>query len=315
MNSDKNNLQNTNLPEDEIKFKQLVKNPLRLFGWFFAFALVIIIALGVYFVKNLNTISFNEQEVGLPDSTNIKTEIALKKGGLMPAIDLKQIKSPSLEFIAKGKEIYTNTCKTCHGDNGMGDGVGGAALNPKPRNFCETNGWKNGRGIDEMYKTLQEGIKGSGMTAYEFLPPSDRFAVISFVRTFAAFPEVTDAQLASLDAAYKLSTGTLVPNTIPVGKAEKLAVTENAEQKEILSRFVAVVNSSNDSNAEHLKALALDLQKVGTVFIRSSSKQKYETFMEAVIANPVGSGFKPAAAVLSKDEWKSLCKYLKSTMM
>ena len=33
-----------------------------------------------------------------------------------------------------------------------------------------------------MFKTLAEGINGSGMTAYEFLPIEDRFGVIHYIR-------------------------------------------------------------------------------------------------------------------------------------
>jgi len=37
---------------------------------------------------------------------------------------------------------------------------------------------ENGREIAALFKTLQEGIPGSGMSAYEFLPVEERFAII-----------------------------------------------------------------------------------------------------------------------------------------
>jgi len=34
---------------------------------------------------------------------------------------------------AKGQEVYNTYCALCHGPTGLGDGVGAAALDPKPR--------------------------------------------------------------------------------------------------------------------------------------------------------------------------------------
>lgn len=36
---------------------------------------------------------------------------------------------------AKGKEVYGTYCALCHGPTGLGDGVGAAALDPKPRDL------------------------------------------------------------------------------------------------------------------------------------------------------------------------------------
>ncbi|RJP57860.1 MAG: cytochrome c, partial [Ignavibacteriales bacterium] len=62
----------------------------------------------------------------------------------MPAVDLEVIKNPSSDFIAKGKELYQQSCASCHGNNGLGDGAAGVALNPPPRNLTDLSGWTNG---------------------------------------------------------------------------------------------------------------------------------------------------------------------------
>jgi len=303
-------------PEDEIKFKELFKDPLRLFGWVFPYFIIVILILGIYFVKNLTGISFNEQTVSVADTTNVKKEIPMKKGGVMAPVNLNLAKSPTPEFVAKGKELYNNTCKACHGDNGTGDGPAGAALNPKPRNFHETTGWKNGRSIDQMYKTLQEGIPGSGMTAYEYLPPVDRFAVISYIRTLAQFPEVTDQQISSLDGTYKLSSGSNTPNQIPVSLAERKLIDENLETNQQYFRFQSKVNLSQDNpGAQMVKKYSINLMKVYTSFLRADGNRNYDKFVDNVIANPINSGFRPSVVELSKSDWLNLCDYLKSAIM
>jgi mono/diheme cytochrome c family protein len=40
--------------------------------------------------------------------------------------------------LAAGKKVFDTYCLICHGATGKGDGVGAAALNPKPRKFGDT---------------------------------------------------------------------------------------------------------------------------------------------------------------------------------
>lgn len=303
-------------PEDELKFRELLKNPLRLFGWVFPLFFVIILLFGIYFVTNLNQISFNEQAVGLDDTTNIKKDIELKKGSISASVDLKLIKNPTPDFIANGKKIYEATCMACHGEKGLGDGTAGAMLNPKPRNLTSTEGWTNGRNIDEMYKTLQEGIIKNGMAAYEYLPAADRLAILSYVRTFTQFPLVTDEQVVSLDQTYQLSKGTVLPNKIPVNIAENKLIDDNSTSNEQLLRFESKINQSQENaGADILKKNSLDYRKVFTSFSRLGDNQSLDKYVSVVIANPINAGFSPAVVQLSKEEWKMLYDYLKSSTM
>lgn len=88
------------------------------------------------------------------------------------------------EVVARGKEVYDVNCAVCHGAQGNGDGVGGAALNPKPRNFHSPTGeWKNGASANSIYVTLVYGIPGTGMASYKALPATDRIALTHYVRS------------------------------------------------------------------------------------------------------------------------------------
>jgi mono/diheme cytochrome c family protein len=302
--------------EDEIKFKELFRDPLRLFGWVFPYFIIVILILGIYFAKNLTGISFNEQSVSIPDTTNVKKEIPMKKGGVMAPVDLNIVKSPTPEFIAKGKELFEANCKSCHGDNGMGDGPAGAALVKKPRNFHSKDGWTNGRNIDQMYKTLQEGITKNGMAAYEYIPAADRFAIISYIRTFAQFPEITYDQLIPLDAAYNLSSGTTVPNNVPVSTAENKMIQENSLVNQKYWSFQTKINSSpENAQVQMVKKYSVNLLKIYTSFIRSSSSVDMDKYVSSVLANPISAGYNPAVVQLSKEEWKQLYDYLKTVTM
>lgn len=90
-------------------------------------------------------------------------------------------------LVAHGKKVYQNqACNTCHGDEGRGDGPAGGALNPRPRNFHEDEGWKNGRKPSEVFKTLTEGM--GLMPSYSTLSIGDRWAVAHYVLSLGSTP-------------------------------------------------------------------------------------------------------------------------------
>jgi len=86
--------------------------------------------------------------------------------------------------IALGQKVYTANCFTCHGENGKGDGPGGAALEKKPADLgaCiksnnETDGslfWKISEGRSPMVSW-----KGS-------LSETQRWELVNYIKTFAA---------------------------------------------------------------------------------------------------------------------------------
>lgn len=110
--------------------------------------------------------------------------------GPMSKEDFAKLEISTPELVAKGKEVYNVNCTVCHGAEGKGDGIGGAALNPKPRNFHgPASDWKNGSSGKSIYVTLANGIAGSGMASYKALAPEDRWALVHYVQTLT-----TDAQ-------------------------------------------------------------------------------------------------------------------------
>ena len=55
-------------------------------------------------------------------------------------------------------------CSVCHGEKGLGDGPGGSALNPKPRNFTDA-AWQSSVDDDHIKKTIVEGGASVGKSA------------------------------------------------------------------------------------------------------------------------------------------------------
>jgi len=98
---------------------------------------------------------------------------------------------PNEEILKQGEKLFKNqACYTCHGETGMGDGPAGMALGA--RNFHEEAGWKNGRKIHQIYKTLTEGL--GSMPSYGNLPPVDRLALAQYVEHFGPVPEASTAE-------------------------------------------------------------------------------------------------------------------------
>jgi len=270
---------------------------------------LLILILGIYFAQHLNTISFNEQSIGLTDTTNSKKEIVEKKGMIVNPVDFKSIKNPTKEILSKGKELYDMNCKSCHGEKGMGDGPAGLSMNPKPRNFHLKEGWTNGRTIDAMYKTLQEGIIKNGMPAFEYMSPTDRFNIILYIRTFADFPEITDKQLDELKLTYKLDQNLILPNQIPVEKAVMLIANENKVLIEKLNKLNELLLTSNEMGAKLIKDNSYDTNKVLYSFI-TLKERTFELYIRTVLNEPILTGYKPSVVKLSREKLQLIYDYL-----
>src|SRR5690606_28791291 len=69
-----------------------------------------------------------------------------------------------------------------------------AALNPKPRDFTDGEGWKNGRKPSDVFQTVTEGL--GGMPSFASLPVDDRWALAHYVLSIGpAFPKDSTADL------------------------------------------------------------------------------------------------------------------------
>ena len=62
------------------------------------------------------------------------------------------------------RAYFKMKCAVCHGDTGGGDGPGGTALDPKPRNFTDAT-WQGATKDEEIKKAIVEGGASIGKSA------------------------------------------------------------------------------------------------------------------------------------------------------
>ena len=304
-------MENKKKIESEVDFKALIKNPRRLFGLVYIYFFVVALAVGMYYLDVMNTASFNTVPGTSLDTLNIVREISTKVGGIKPAMDLNLISNPTSDLIATGKTKFETTCASCHGNDGKGDGVAAAALNPKPRNFHEVDGWTNGRTFYDIYKTVNDGVPGTGMTAYEFLPPEDRVAIIQYLRTFADFPAVTEADNKKLDDTYKLAAGVVDPNNIPIAKSISLISEENIEVVKLADSLANKVVADNGANAQLFKRNVQNIEIAIYSYLTYSNSKDYKSFVNKLNADPVNLGYRASVVNLVDRDLKEIYSYLK----
>jgi hypothetical protein len=298
--------------EDEIDFKAVLKTPIRWFGLIYPYFLIIAIAIGMIWVYKMDLLFTNKIPPAIIDSSRLFKDIEPKKGFTVSGVDVVKLLSERENLTTKGAEIYKANCSSCHGEKGLGDGVAGANLNPKPRNFTASTGWKNGRKFSEMYKTLVEGISGGAMVSYDYLPIEDKFALIFFIHTLANdFPEVTEAELKDLDVAYNLSQTRSLPNQIPVKSAMMKLSAEKISDRDKISKIQEFINYHSDQAKDIFISVTYNQEKaLQNLNNNQNWKQNKENFVNLISSSVNENGFNSKALMLSEDRLNLLFNYM-----
>lgn len=150
------------------------------------------------------------------------------------------------------------------------------------------------------------------MAAYEYLSPSDRLDIIHYIRTFTSFPEITDAQITSMNQQYNLTEGVVKANKIPINKAINLIVEENINDiKKIIDAKSRIDQKKNSEiGARLISTFTYDLNKVISSFM-AANVISLDTYIKSVTESPISKGYKPAISQLNKAEWKAIYDLLK----
>lgn len=92
-----------------------------------------------------------------------------------------------------GRATYQKQCQACHGPAGKGDGEAAYLLYPKPRDFSEAqyrmvSTWERMPTDRDLFTTISRGMPGSAMPSWEHLPEATRWALVAYIKSFAAQP-------------------------------------------------------------------------------------------------------------------------------
>jgi mono/diheme cytochrome c family protein len=304
----------------EILNKQLAlikEEPVRIFALLYPYVLVIGIGLGLFYLNNLNLITRQSIPTVLSDTTKAE-DLKIVTAKTVPPIDILTLSQSTEQLISKGKTLYATNCVSCHGEQGKGDGTGGSALIPPPRNFTAKDGWKNGAKISQIYQTLQEGIAGGGMIAYDFILPEDRLAIIHYLRN--AFipdaPQDSKDELTALDQTYNLSKGMQISPQIPVSAAIELIYAENEVKVKNLSDVLQKINNDKvDKGAEIFRTVTSNKKHALSVLSSTSQWRKNTQSLTSLVVGSVNiGGFSNRVNALSKEDWNILYNYLSKTI-
>jgi len=230
----------------------------------------------------------------------------------LPPVDPKTVLTATPELLNRGKMLYEQNCTACHGPKGEGNGPAATTLNPRPRDFTHPEGWKNGFKLAGIYKTLSEGIKGTGMAAYDYLGPRDRMALDHYVQSLGAFPHGPEDQ-AALDALAKqfASAAQKVPNKIPV----RTAMTKVEAEFSPAAPLALPARDGDDGGARLVARVVLDRTRAAQTLAQSASwRDSVPALAAVVVPGAPANGFAVSVATLSPEEWQVLYTQLLSAV-
>jgi caa(3)-type oxidase subunit IV len=238
------------------------------------------------------------------------------------------------ELVAKGKELFAQQCVSCHGVDGKGDGPAATALNPHPRNFHDTTGWKNGRKPTMVFKTLNEGLPPSAMASYSTLPSDDRWALVHYVLslgpkaeadTAADFAKVKidptqDSGGASGEEAatipIELAMRRMTVPQVPLAKFERASETSDVHAGPGAQLYRAQCASCHGINAQggvRVKNLGVDpIAYVTTVSLKEADTMKSQDAFNQIVIRGLPGELMPGMANLSSTELRELYQYIRS---
>ena len=301
---------------DEI-LEQIKSNPGVLFSLLYPYMLVIVFAVGLYYLGNIGNVAQQKIPPLISEVPEV-VDLIVQQPRSIPPVDVKVISISTPELIENGKIIYQSTCAVCHGEDGTGVGPGSVGLNPAPRDFTKHEGWINGETISGIYTTLQEGTANSSMIAYDFFTPEEKFGLIHYMRTtFITDPPVdTESELEALDNIYSLFAGVEVPAQIPTEFAAQFIRDENfAKIEKVNSAYEHILLNDVNHTAKLLNYITGNLQLAFSALANSDNWRGNKNALIIFLTSNVNqNGFNGRIFYLNEDEWSSLYNYLNNIL-
>lgn len=235
-----------------------------------------------------------------PDPTVFPTQV----GKATPGLDLQKMFAVTPAVLAHGKQLFDVNCAMCHGAAGKGDGVAAAALKPPPRDFTKPEGWTVGYTVADIYRTLSDGVTGTGMPAFSALSPPDRFAVTHYVQSLGHFDHHDNevAEIKQIDARYHLGEGPRGPNKVAVP-----TVMQHMAAEYVAPPAVGTPSASDHSVPAQLRRrLVADPVRAAEVLSQVADwRSSLDDFARVAMSGTPENGFQPAVATLTAAQWQA----------
>jgi high-affinity iron transporter len=84
----------------------------------------------------------------------------------------------------RGRQLFTQSCASCHGADGNGRGPASLGLRPPPLAFTDQSRARE-RSVFALKQVIDQGIPGTSMTSFASLPSPDRWNLALYVSAFA----------------------------------------------------------------------------------------------------------------------------------
>ncbi len=291
------------------KTEQATKNPGAKFGMLYIYIIVVGLAIGIYYVNNLDSITRQKVPPVVVDTT-VVGDLTVKNAINVPPINIMDVKNSTPELLAEGEKLFKANCSSCHGENGAGGGPASMGLNPAPRNFTSKDNWKNGTKLSQIYTTLQEGLLPSAMAAYDYLLPKEKFALAHYIRTnFIPGPDTdSDADLQALDGIYNLSAGLTLAAQIPIKSASFLVISENeSENNKVKSALSSLEKYQSENGYDVFNKVVKNHNTAFSFLVMNNNwRQSEQNFVNLIVNNVNQNGFNGTVFNLKNEEWSSL---------
>jgi mono/diheme cytochrome c family protein len=231
-----------------------------------------------------------------------EAEAPPSEGKDLPPVDPKTVMTPNPKLLARGEKLFKQNCVSCHGDAGHGDGPAAGTLNPKPRDFTQSAGWKNGFHIPEIFKTITTGIKGTGMASFESIRPADRMALVHYVRSLGAFDHGSDDPKAMAALADQFRSKAFhIPNKIPVS----MAIQKLLKEEPPAPTLSLPTDEDKQAGVALLKSAIVDPARAART-LASSTKMAPAAFARALAAGVPENGLSTTLVGWSDSDWQAV---------
>ena len=106
-----------------------------------------------------------------------------RRGGNPEAAQIDNPIAATPASIAAGRRIYSQSCESCHGPSGKGDGTAAGADQPSD---LSDGIWDFGSSDGEIFSVIRGGVTGKDMRPFAGrLTDTEIWNVVNFVRTLA----------------------------------------------------------------------------------------------------------------------------------